>query len=72
MSTKRTRKELIQEALSNLVSHLLYYDRRDDVSLPCGSVEDAVKKGEVSVSDLVSEFERELRGQMIVLQKPEV
>jgi hypothetical protein len=55
----KTRKESIQGTLSDLVGRFLYYDRKED--LPVESIEDAVKKGEISIADLVSQFESELR-----------
>jgi hypothetical protein len=52
---------MIQTAVSCLVSDFLYYDRKEDEDLPRGEIEDAVSKGEITVAELVSQFDRELR-----------
>lgn len=59
--SKRTRKELIQAKISDFISDFMYYDRKEDEDLPRGEIEDAVNKGEITVAELVSQFERELR-----------
>lgn len=55
-----TRREFIIAEVSDLVDNFLYYDRKEDETLPRGSIEEAIKAGEVSVDEIVEVFRREL------------
>lgn len=55
-----TRKENILLTIDDLVSNFLYYDRKEDESLPRGAIEEAVKSGEISEEEIVSKFSVEL------------
>jgi hypothetical protein len=47
--------------MSDTVSRLLYYDRKEDSQLPLGAIEKAITKGEISVDEIVAFMEAELR-----------
>lgn len=54
------RRELILATVSDLVSNFLYYDRKEDEELPRGSIQHAIEVGEISASEIVKAFRREL------------
>ena len=49
-------KDTILGKVEDLVSNFLYYDREEDEDLPPGAIEDAVKRGVVSIEDIVAQF----------------
>ena len=49
-------KDTILGTVEDLVSNFLYYDRKGDEDLPIGAIEDAVKRGVVSIEDIVAQF----------------
>jgi len=55
-----TRRQLILDTVTDLVSGFLYYDRKEDEDLPRGAIEEAVENGEISWQDVIDEFSREL------------
>ena len=57
----KTRAELILLTVDDLVSKLLWYDRRDDEDLPRGEIEAAIRAGELTVEAIVLHFGRALR-----------
>lgn len=57
----------IEDALSDLVSSFLYYDRKEDPDLPLGAIERAIENGETSVEGLCSQFKSQLRDHMKVI-----
>lgn len=62
--TTKTNEEMAEILLSTIqdkVSDLLYYDRKEDEDLPVGAIEKLIATNEISVSDLVEEFESHLR-----------
>jgi hypothetical protein len=56
-----TRREKIFNAVSDLVGRFVYYDRKEDEELPRGSVEAALANGEITVTEIVNAFDKELR-----------
>lgn len=56
-----TRRGLILTSVADLVSNLLYYDRKEDEELEVGAIEEAIKAGEVTVEEIVAVFSSELR-----------
>lgn len=53
-------KKLILGTISDLVADFLYYDRKEDESLPMGTIEHCVADGTVSVGELVEHFRTQL------------
>lgn len=51
-----TRKRLILMTVEDLTTDLLIYGRKEDEDLPRGEIEEALKKGEISVDEIVDQF----------------
>lgn len=56
-----SRKQKILHAVDDLVTSLMYYDRKEDEELPKGAIEEAVENGEVSREELVERFAAGIR-----------
>lgn len=56
----KTRREIIESTLDDLVSDFLYYDRKEDEELPRGEVEAAIEAGEITVDEIVERFRKEV------------
>ena len=61
LETEETRANNIRNTISDMVANFLYYDRKEDESLPRGAIQEAVAAGEITVEDIVFAFESELR-----------
>lgn len=55
-----TRRELILCTISDCVSDLMYYDRKEDEYLEDGAIEAAIENGEITVDEMVERFRSEL------------
>lgn len=58
---KKTRRERIIDILSDSISMLLYYDRKEDEDLPEGGIEEAIEAGEITVEEMIIFWSDELR-----------
>lgn len=56
----KNRREVILDEVEDLVSHLLYYDRKEDPVLGEDDIREAVKNGEISALEIATKFTREL------------
>jgi hypothetical protein len=56
MTEPTSRRGLILATLSDLVSDFLYYDRKEDKSLPRGAIEEAIRADEISVPEIATTF----------------
>lgn len=56
----KTRKEIIQNTIIDMVSNLMYYDRKEDVNLPIGAIEEAIENGEITINEIVAQFQENL------------
>ena len=54
-------KQIILNAVLDLVSSFLYYDRKEDEDLPCGEIEKAIKNQEISITEIEEYFSKKLR-----------
>lgn len=54
------RKTLILGTIDDLVSDLVYYDRKEDEELPRGAIKEAVAMGEISIDEMVDKFKSSL------------
>lgn len=54
-------RALILGVIEDTVSNFLWYDRKYDEDLPCGEIEKAIARGEITIEDMVQEFERVIR-----------
>ncbi len=55
-----SRRELILAVVSDAVTDLMYYDRKEDEELPRGAIEEAVAAGEITYEEMVDKFREEL------------
>ena len=53
-------KKDIEDTIQDLIGSFLYYDRKECVGLPVGRIEQAVRDGEITVDEIVKEFEKHL------------
>lgn len=61
MCLEKARKQTILNRVSDLVSNLLYYDRKFDEDLGPDEIEEALAAGEIKVRDIVDHFYLKLR-----------
>ena len=55
-----SKRESIENTIKDMVTDLLYYDRKEDEDLPRGAIEQAIKDGDITVQDIVALFEHEI------------
>lgn len=55
-----TARQDILDAISDIVSDFVYYDRKDDDSLSSEELRTAVNRGEITIDEMVNEFRRHL------------
>ena len=53
-------KQEILDAISDLVSDFVYYDRKEDEDLPCDSIDLAVQSGQITIDEMVAQFRTSL------------
>ena len=53
-------KDILIDTINDLVSDLLYYDRKEDEELPIGVIEKAVKDGDITVEQITETFKSKL------------
>lgn len=56
----KTVRQRIVDLVEYTMSNLLYYDRKEDDSLPVGVIEDAIIDHEISISEITALVEAEL------------
>lgn len=54
-------KANIIAVVDDMVSDFLYYDRKEDEDLPRGAIEKSIKNGDITITEIVSRFEQQLR-----------
>lgn len=57
---RTSRYDLIVDTVTDLVSDLLYYDRKEDEQLPRGAIEEAIQQDEITVDEIVEVFRDKL------------
>ena len=55
------KKEIILNTIEDLCSDFLYYDRKGDEDLTMDELNNAVKKNEITVKEMVDKFEECLK-----------
>lgn len=50
----------ILNIVKDLVSNFLYYDRKDDEDLPRGAIEEAIKDGVITPTEICDAFQKAL------------
>jgi len=49
-------KQLILDTIEDMVSNLLYYDRKEDEDLPVDAIEGALAAGEITITEMADHF----------------
>jgi hypothetical protein len=60
MENKMNKKELILNAIDDLASNFLYYDRKEDEDLENGDIETAVETNVITIDEMVNHFKTHL------------
>ncbi len=53
-------KEAVLGLVGDIVSDLLYYNRKDDEDIPVGYIEEAIKNKYLTIDDMIEEFKTQL------------
>lgn len=61
-SQSPNRRTVIQNTISDCVTDLLFYDRKEDERLPSGAIEAAIAAGEITLDEMVTIF----RGHLVL------
>lgn len=59
-----SKRESIINTITDLVSDFLYYDRKDDEELGRGAVETAIRRGDITIDEIVKVFRGRLEDHM--------
>ncbi|TET87234.1 MAG: hypothetical protein E3J96_05905 [Sulfurovum sp.] len=51
---------ILRDTISDMVTDLLFYDRKEDIELPKGAIEKAIKDEIISIDYIVDMFRKEL------------
>lgn len=54
------KKQIILDVISDLCSCFLFYDRKEDEQLSAKQLENAVKRGDITIDEMVAEFRKHL------------
>jgi hypothetical protein len=69
MKTKKVRvkskREIILDTVSDLVGRFMYYGRKEDEELPLGAIEEQIKAGQITVEEIVAQFESQLKDMLV-------
>ena len=60
MTENKSKRSIIINAVDDMVSGLLYYDRKEDEDLPRGAIELAIKDKDISVDEIAAFFKAKL------------
>jgi hypothetical protein len=58
IKNKYNMKQKILDAIDDLCSNFLYYDRKEDEDLSSEQLEQAVKKGDITIEEMVEKFKQ--------------
>lgn len=58
--SSRVDKDYVNDVISDMIADFLYYDRKEDDTLPRGAIEEMVIVGEITVDDMVEMFREHL------------
>ena len=59
-----SKKQLILDSVKDLVSDLMFYDRKEDEDLSVKDIEESFKSGEVTISEVVEIFRIQLTNEI--------
>lgn len=54
----------LKNTILDSVTDLLYYDRKEDESLPLGAIEEMIRSGKVTADEIVEVYSAELKKQL--------
>lgn len=57
-----TRRDLIFCTARDIASQFMYYDRKEDLELPRGAIEEAVAAGEITLDEIAGAFRYAIGG----------
>jgi len=57
----KVKKQIIIDTVTDMVTDLLYYHRKEDEDLPVGAIEQAVEDGTITIDEILQILEKELR-----------
>lgn len=69
MISKDARAKTILCAISDAISDLLYYDRKEDDELPRGLIDLAIHEGDITVDAMVDQFRKQLTEGLMPLEQ---
>ena len=55
----------IENTITDLVSDFLYYDRKEDESLPMDAIEKAIRDGDITIDEIIQKFTDELKNGLV-------
>jgi hypothetical protein len=56
MDGEKSKQELLLDTITDLVSDLLYYDRKEDEELSADDIEDLLHNGGITIDEMVEKF----------------
>lgn len=59
--SREDRRDMLQNTVDDMVTKLLWDDRKEDEELPRGVIEEMVSKGEVTITEIIEWFAEPLR-----------
>jgi hypothetical protein len=59
------KRQDILNIIHDMVSNFLYYDRKDDEDLKDGDVQENITAGNITIEEIVEEFEKCLRKELM-------
>lgn len=59
-----SRREKILSVLNDMVADLMYYNRKEDESLPVGAIEQAIREGEITLDEMLAYVRKQITGVM--------
>ncbi len=54
------KRDVINRTIDDMVMGFLYYDRKEDLQLRPGDIEQAIERADISVNEIVERFRHEL------------
>lgn len=57
----KTRREIILDTVSDLVSNFVYYDRKEDEDLSITDLDEAIQLHEITIDEIVDKFKDTLK-----------
>lgn len=54
------RAQYIMDTVDDMLTDLLYYDRKGDERLPVGAIEEAIEQGEITIDQIVDHVRTKL------------